>query len=76
MTVMRRANVEAWLLAGVVTVTATFYSAYYITALHPRFLFVALPALFILIAAGIARLVHLAYESASAFRLPSTYADG
>jgi len=43
-------------LAGTVVVTAAFYSAYYITALHPRFLFVALPALFVLATVGVASL--------------------
>jgi len=43
-------------LGGTVVVTAAFYSAYYITALHPRFLFVALPALFVLATIGVAAL--------------------
>jgi hypothetical protein len=38
-------------------VTAAFYSLYYITALHPRFLFVALPSLFLLGAAGVGLVV-------------------
>jgi len=42
--------------ATTVVVTAAFYSAYYITALHPRFLFVALPALFVLATVGVASL--------------------
>jgi hypothetical protein len=45
-------------LTGTVVVTAIFYSLYYITALHPRFLYVALPALFILAAAGLQLLVQ------------------
>ncbi|MDP9285643.1 MAG: hypothetical protein M3P41_11945 [Actinomycetota bacterium] len=56
---LRRRRYELWLLAGVVIVTAVFYSAYYITALHPRFLFVALPPLFVLAAVGVERLVAL-----------------
>jgi hypothetical protein len=51
---LRRRPLDLILLGGVVLVTAAFYSTYYITALHPRFLFVALPALFILEAAGLA----------------------
>jgi hypothetical protein len=57
---LRHRGRELVLLAGTVTVTALFYSAYYITALHARFLFVALPALFVLAAAGIAALARLA----------------
>jgi uncharacterized membrane protein AbrB (regulator of aidB expression) len=55
---LRRRPIEAFTLAGVVFVTAAFYSAYYITARHPRFLFVALPALFVLEAAGVAWLAR------------------
>jgi hypothetical protein len=51
---LRRRPLDVILLGGVVLVTAAFYSTYYITALHPRFLFVALPALFTLEAAGLA----------------------
>jgi hypothetical protein len=39
-------------LGGTVAVTAVFYSFYEHTHLHPRFLYVALPALFVLEAAG------------------------
>jgi hypothetical protein len=53
---LRQRPVELVALAGTVAVTAAFYSAYYITALHPRFLYVALPALFVLAAAGVASL--------------------
>ena len=42
---------------GHVLSTALFYSLYYITALHPRFLYVALPALFILAGLGVQLLV-------------------
>src|SRR5262249_53932456 len=45
--------------AATVVVTAALYSVYYITALHPRFLFVALPPLFVLAAAGVAELTRL-----------------
>jgi hypothetical protein len=50
---LRRRPLDLMLLGGVVLVTAAFYSAYYVTALHPRFLFVALPPLFVLTAAGV-----------------------
>jgi hypothetical protein len=50
---LRRRPLELLALAGTVVVTAVFYSAYYITALHPRFLYVALPALFVLAAVGV-----------------------
>jgi hypothetical protein len=53
---LRRRPVELVALAGTVAATATFYSAYYITALHPRFLFVALPCLFALATIGVASL--------------------
>ena len=53
---LRRNRYEAYLLAGTVVVTAAFYSAYSFTSLHPRFLFVALPPLFVLAAAGTQRL--------------------
>jgi hypothetical protein len=53
---LRRLPSELVALAGTVVVTALFYSAYYITALHPRFLFVAIPSLFVLTAAGVATL--------------------
>lgn len=57
---LRHRSREVVLLAGTVATTALFYSAYYITALHARFLFVALPALFVLAAAGVAELVRAA----------------
>jgi len=53
---LRRRGFEELVLVGTVLVTAAFYSAYYITALHPRFLFVALPSLFVLIAVGVSSL--------------------
>jgi hypothetical protein len=53
---LRQRPVELVALAGTVAVTSAFYSAYYITALHPRFLFVALPALFVLATVGVATL--------------------
>jgi hypothetical protein len=53
---LRRRPVELLALAGTVVVTAAFYSAYYITALHPRFLYVALPGLFVLASVGVATL--------------------
>lgn len=58
---MRRRHREAWLLAAVVMITAAFYSPEYFTRLHPRFLFVALPPLFVLAAAGVDNLTrHIA----------------
>jgi hypothetical protein len=53
---LRRQPFEAWVLGAVVAATAVFYSPYSFTALHPRFLFVALPSLFVLEAAGAASL--------------------
>jgi hypothetical protein len=53
---LRRDPVPLVALAGTVAVTAAFYSTYYITALHPRFLYVALPSLFVLAAVGVADL--------------------
>jgi hypothetical protein len=46
------------MLAVVIAVTALTYTVYYVTALHPRFLFVALPALFVLEARGAVALVE------------------
>jgi len=43
----RLAFLVVWTLAN-----AVFYSPYYFTALHPRFLFASLPSLFVLTAAG------------------------
>ena len=57
--VLRSRIPDVLALGGTVVVTAALYSAYYITALHPRFLFVALPPLFVLGAAGIAGLTRL-----------------
>jgi hypothetical protein len=50
---------ERWprlVLLAPIVVTAAVYTVYYVTALHPRFLFVALPCLFVLEAAGAAAL--------------------
>jgi hypothetical protein len=46
------------LVVGFVVLNATFYSFYANTALHPRFLYVTLPELFVLWAAGVAVLVR------------------
>jgi hypothetical protein len=46
------------LLVMPVVVTAAAYSAYYVTYQHPRFLFVALPPLFVLDAAGLTLVVR------------------
>jgi hypothetical protein len=55
------ALVRGWyprlLVLGTVVVTASLYSFYDMTAIHPRFLYVALPCVFILDAAGVAWLV-------------------
>lgn len=56
---LRRRRADVLTLAGIVAATAVFYSAYYITALHPRFLYVALPALWLLAAAGVAEVARL-----------------
>lgn len=53
---LRGRAVDLIALGGTVAITAVFYSAYYVTALHPRFLFAALPPLFVLIAAGVANI--------------------
>jgi hypothetical protein len=50
-------------LGSLILVNALFYSFYANTAEHPRFLFVAFPALFVLWAAGAAGLVGLARRS-------------
>lgn len=55
-------------LGGTVAVTAAFYSLYYITALHPRFLFVALPSLFVLAAAGVGLVVARLHRREAATR--------
>src|SRR4051794_34754377 len=55
---LRRRPLELVSLGGTVVVTAAFYSLYYITALHPRFLYVALPALFVLAAVGVQLLLE------------------
>jgi hypothetical protein len=47
------------LLAGVILVTAAFYSLYELTRQHPRFLYVVLPELFVLEAAGVYALRRL-----------------
>jgi hypothetical protein len=52
---------DRWALAVLIVpmaVTALVYSLYDVTAMHPRFLFVALPSLFVLEAAGAVALVR------------------
>jgi hypothetical protein len=44
------------LLVGFTLANAVFYSPYYFTAQHPRFLFASLPSLFVLTAAGVGAL--------------------
>jgi hypothetical protein len=56
---LRQRPFELLALGGTIVVTAAFYSVYYITALHPRFLFVALPSLFVLAAVGVSTLSRL-----------------
>jgi hypothetical protein len=46
-----------WLLVLPVLVNAAFYTAYEHTAEHPRFLYVSLPAVFVLWAAGASGIV-------------------
>jgi hypothetical protein len=53
-----------WTLAN-----AVFYSPYYFTALHPRFLFASLPSLFVLTAAGVGALLS---GSRANLRRPAT----
>lgn len=53
---LRHRSRDLMVLGGTVAVTVCFYSLYYITALHPRFLYVALPSLFVLAALGIEQL--------------------
>jgi len=53
------------MLVTVIGVTALTYTVYYVTALHPRFLFVALPALFVLEARGAVALVGVVRLRAS-----------
>jgi hypothetical protein len=55
---LRKRPADLVALGGTIIVTAGLYSTYYITALHPRFLFVALPPLFVLAAAGVAALTR------------------
>jgi hypothetical protein len=47
------------LLAAVILATAAFYSLYELTRQHPRFLYVVLPELFVLEAAGVYAVVRL-----------------
>lgn len=56
---LRRRPSDLLALVGSIVTTAVFYSAYYITALHPRFLFVVLPPLFVLAAAGLEQISSL-----------------
>ena len=56
---VRSAYARALLLLPI-AVTAAFYSLYYVTAEHPRFLYVALPPLLVLEAAGAVWLVDRA----------------
>jgi hypothetical protein len=51
----------AAVLAISIAVTAAFYSFYQLTPIHPRFLFVVLPMLFILWAVGVAALTAYAH---------------
>jgi hypothetical protein len=49
-----------------VLVTAAVYSAYYVTYQHPRFLYVALPFVFVLAATSVVRAVQLAWARGAA----------
>jgi hypothetical protein len=55
-----RSRLALGLLAGTVLVNAAFYTTYAHTAGHPRFLYVSLPALFVLWMTGAARLATAA----------------
>ena len=60
---------DRWLLAVVSTpivVNVVVYSFYYVTALHPRFLYVALPFVFVLEAAGAVAVVDARAAPAAA----------
>jgi hypothetical protein len=70
--VLRRRGRELVLLSGIVLTTAAFYSVYYVTPLHPRFLFVALPALAVLAAAGIIATTSVAAALARQRRSPQS----
>ena len=66
---------DRWVLAlltAVIVLTALTYTVYYVTALHPRFLFVALPALFVLEAQGAVALVEAVRLRASPLARRST----
>jgi hypothetical protein len=54
-----------WLLWLVVAVTAAFYSVYAVTDIHPRFLYVVLPIILILWAAGLTTVLGLARARAA-----------
>jgi hypothetical protein len=45
-----------------IVITAVVYSFYYVTYQHPRFLFVALPFVFVLVGVTLDRLVRLAWS--------------
>jgi hypothetical protein len=49
----------AAVLGSAVVATAVLYSFYELTPLHPRFLFVALPAVFVFWAAGVSAIASL-----------------
>ena len=57
---LRRRRAALFLLGGWIAATAAFYSVYESTAQHPRFLFVVLPSLLVLEAAGASAAVRLA----------------
>lgn len=66
----------ALLLGASVASTAVFYSLYYMTAQHPRFLFAVLPALLVLEAAGAVALVRRPRSGAGSRGRSSTVAAG
>jgi hypothetical protein len=59
------------LLGLPIVVTVVTYSFYYVTYLHPRFLFVALPFVFVLAAAGIVEAVGSAWTAGASFGAPA-----
>jgi hypothetical protein len=60
---LRRRPYPLSLLAGIALANAAFYTVYEPTALHPRFLYVSLPPLFVLLAAGLVAVAERARRS-------------
>jgi hypothetical protein len=58
-------------LALPIALTVVTYSFYYVTYQHPRFLFVALPFLFVLVAAGAVEAVRRAWSAGASLGAPA-----